>query len=149
MFQYERKYQISNGAFSSVFCIKQRGKRFHTLYAAKYLRANTERAKREVEILLRLQHCDQACCNISPSETDCSVQVINFIEVFHCEYHTILVTEFLPGEAANQGIASKRGFNHWLQNVFLPKFFYLIRKCGPFVTTEISTCWPRVHCAHT
>ena len=47
-FQYERKYQISNGPFSSVFCIKQRGKRYHTLYAAKYLRANTERAKREV-----------------------------------------------------------------------------------------------------
>ena len=46
--QYERKYQISNGPFSSVFCIKQRGKRYHTHYAAKYLRANTERAKREV-----------------------------------------------------------------------------------------------------
>ena len=47
-FQYERRYQISNGPFSSVFCIKQRGKRYHTPYAAKYLRANTERAKREV-----------------------------------------------------------------------------------------------------
>ena len=46
--QYERKYQISNGPFSSVFCVKQRGKRYHTHYAAKYLRANTERAKREV-----------------------------------------------------------------------------------------------------
>ena len=33
--QYERKYQISNGAFSSVFCIKRRGSKNKTLYAAK------------------------------------------------------------------------------------------------------------------
>ena len=33
--QYERKYQISNGAFSSVFCIKRRGNKNKTLYAAK------------------------------------------------------------------------------------------------------------------
>ena len=52
-FQYERRYQISNGPFSSVFCIKQRGKRYHTHYAAKYLRANTERAKREVSAEVR------------------------------------------------------------------------------------------------
>ena len=37
----------------------------------------------QVDILLKLQHCDQ---------------VIKFIEVFHCEFHTILVTEFLPGK---------------------------------------------------
>ena len=36
----------------------------------------------QIDILLKLQHCDQ---------------VIKFIEVFHCEFHTILVTEFLPG----------------------------------------------------
>ena len=37
----------------------------------------------QVDVLLKLQHCPQ---------------VIRFIEVFHCEFHTILVTEFLPGE---------------------------------------------------
>ena len=36
-FQYERKYQISNGAFSSVFCIKRRGSKNKTLYAAKVM----------------------------------------------------------------------------------------------------------------
>ena len=36
----------------------------------------------QVDVLLKLQHCPQ---------------VIKFIEVFHCEFHTILVTEFLPG----------------------------------------------------
>ena len=37
-FQYERKHQISNGAFSSVFCVKLRGKKNNILYAAKYLK---------------------------------------------------------------------------------------------------------------
>ena len=37
----------------------------------------------QIDILLKLQHCDQ---------------VIKFIEVFNCEFHTILVTEFLPGK---------------------------------------------------
>ena len=57
LLQYERKYQISNGPFSSVFCVKQRGKRYHTHYAAKYLRANTERAKREVSRRGRQSGC--------------------------------------------------------------------------------------------
>ena len=53
------------------------------MYAAKYLRSNTERAKREMVILMKLKRCPQ---------------VITLIETFHCEFHTILVTEFLPGE---------------------------------------------------
>ena len=48
--QYERKHQISNGAFSSVFCVKLRGKRNNILYAAKYLKANTDAADREVQV---------------------------------------------------------------------------------------------------
>jgi len=80
--KYERKYQISNGAFSSVFCIKRRGSKNKTLYAAKYLRAETERAQREVDILTKCLTCPQ---------------IIDFVEAFHTQYHTILVTEFLPG----------------------------------------------------
>ena len=75
IFQYERRYQISNGPFSSVFCVKQRGKRYHTHYAAKYLRANTERAKREVrreegvkviDIILLLGGCPPQTTELSP-----------------------------------------------------------------------------------
>lgn len=80
--KYEQKYQISNGAFSSVFCIKQLRKKNRILYAAKYLKATREAAKREVEILVKLRRCNQ---------------VVTFIEVFQCQFYTILVTEYLPG----------------------------------------------------
>eukprot|EP00092_Neocalanus_flemingeri_P028870 GFUD01031348.1.p1 GENE.GFUD01031348.1~~GFUD01031348.1.p1 ORF type:complete len:678 (-),score=184.77 GFUD01031348.1:119-2152(-) len=80
--KYEQKNQISSGAFSSVFCIKQIRKKNRILYAAKYLKASREAAKREVEILVKLRRCSQ---------------VVTFIEVFHCQFYTILVTEYLPG----------------------------------------------------
>ena len=81
-FQYEQKNQISSGAFSSVFCIKQLRKKNKILYAAKYLKASREAAKREVEILVKLRRCNQ---------------VVTFIEVYQCQFYTILVTEYLPG----------------------------------------------------
>jgi len=80
--QYERKHQISNGAFSSVFCVKLRGKRNNILYAAKYLKAHTDAADREVQVLRRLQK---------------SQHVLKFIECFRCEFHTIIITEYLSG----------------------------------------------------
>jgi len=80
--KYEQKNQISNGAFSSVFCIKQLKKKTRVLYAAKYLKANREATKREVEILVKLRRCNQ---------------VVTLIEVFQCQFYTILVTEYLPG----------------------------------------------------
>ena len=37
--QYEQKRQIASGAFSSVFCVRPRGRRqSRTLYTAKYLK---------------------------------------------------------------------------------------------------------------
>jgi len=80
--KYEQKNQISSGAFSSVFCIKQLRKKNKILYAAKYLKASREAAKREVEILVKLRRCNQ---------------VVTFIEVYQCQFYTILVTEYLPG----------------------------------------------------
>jgi serine/threonine protein kinase len=65
-----------------VFCIKQLRKKNRILYAAKYLKATREAAKREVEILVKLRRCNQ---------------VVTFIEVFQCQFYTILVTEYLPG----------------------------------------------------
>ena len=93
--QYERKHQISNGAFSSVFCVRLRGRKSGTggggnnaaaatLYAAKYLKAGTEAAEREVAVLRQLQKCQH---------------VLKFVECFHCEFHTIIVTEYLSGES--------------------------------------------------
>ena len=83
LLQYEQKHQLSSGAFSSVFCIKQLHKKNKILYAAKYLKASRDAAKREVEILEKLKKCSQ---------------VVSFIEVFHCQFYTILVTEYLPGK---------------------------------------------------
>jgi len=80
--KYEQKNLISSGAFSSVFCIKQLRKKNKILYAAKYLKASKEAAKREVEILVKLRKCNQ---------------VVTLIEVFQCKFYTILVTEYLPG----------------------------------------------------
>ena len=65
-----------------MFCIKQLRKKNRILYAAKYLKATREAAKREVEILVKLRRCNQ---------------VVTFIEVFQCQFYTILVTEYLPG----------------------------------------------------
>ena len=82
-FQYEQNHQISNGAFSSVFCVRQLKKKTRVLYAAKYLKANKEANIRETEILIKLRKCSQ---------------VVNLVEVFHCQFYTILVTEYLPGK---------------------------------------------------
>jgi len=89
--KYERKSQLSNGVFSSVYSVKLRGKLNKQLYAAKYLGAHTEAARREVDILTRLRKCNQ---------------VVRFVEVFHCEYHTILVTEFLQGSDLFERVSS-------------------------------------------
>jgi len=80
--KYERRYQISNGAFSSVYCVKQRGARNKVQFAAKYLARTCTTARREAEVLEQLRTC---------------TQVVNFVEAFHCEFHTIMVTEFLSG----------------------------------------------------
>ena len=81
-FQYEQKRQIASGAFSSVFCIRARTKRSQILYAAKYLKTPLEVAQQEIDILIKLRNCSQ---------------VVKFIEVFHCNFYTIVVTEFLSG----------------------------------------------------
>ena len=81
-FQYEQKRQIASGAFSSVFCIRARAKKSQILYAAKYLKTRLEAAQQEIQILVKLRNCSQ---------------VVKFIEVFHCNFYTIVVTEFLSG----------------------------------------------------
>jgi len=81
--KYERKRIISNGASSSVFCVAERKRgRSDQVYAAKYLKSNSSSSRREVEILRRLER---------------GPNLLNLVEVFHCEYHLILVTEYLAG----------------------------------------------------
>merc|ERR1719244_1469801 len=71
--KYERKSQLSHGAFSSVFCVNQRGSKNKTQYAAKYLSRTKDAAvQREVSLLSRLSRCSQ---------------VITYIEAFHCQFH--------------------------------------------------------------
>ena len=80
--KYQKVQQISNGSFTSVFCIKDRGKT-GTIYAAKFMKDKTKNANEEVEILKTLQNCEQ---------------VPKIVDVFHSDYQTILITEYLAGE---------------------------------------------------
>ena len=75
--------QISNGSYTSVFCVKDRGK-FGPLYAAKYMKDKTKFGNSEVDILKQLQNCDQ---------------VVKLKEEHHDNYQTILITEFLSGHS--------------------------------------------------
>eukprot|EP00092_Neocalanus_flemingeri_P033572 GFUD01036497.1.p1 GENE.GFUD01036497.1~~GFUD01036497.1.p1 ORF type:complete len:690 (+),score=174.45 GFUD01036497.1:62-2131(+) len=79
--KYQKIQQISNGSFTSVFCIKDRGKK-GTIYAAKFMKDKTKNGNEEVEILKTLQNCEQ---------------VPQMIDVFHTDYQTILITEYLAG----------------------------------------------------
>ena len=79
--KYEKVRQISNGSFTSVFCIKDRGK-IGTIYAAKFMKDKIKNDNEEVEILKALQNCEQ---------------VPKIIDVFHSDYQTILVTEYFAG----------------------------------------------------
>jgi len=79
--KYEKSYQLSNGAFSSVFCVRLRSAK-NSLFAAKHLARASCTAEREAEILGALKRC---------------AQVVPFVEGFHCKFHTIVVTELLSG----------------------------------------------------
>ena len=80
--KYEKVRQISNGSFTSVFCIKDRGK-IGTIYAAKFMKDKIKNDNEEVEILKALQNCEQ---------------VPKIIDVFHSDYQTILITEYFAGK---------------------------------------------------
>ena len=80
--KYEKVGKISNGSFTSVFCIKDRGKK-GTIYAAKFMKDKIKNDNEEVVILKALQNCEQ---------------VPKIIDVFHADYQTILITEYLAGE---------------------------------------------------
>lgn len=79
--KYEKVRQISNGSFTSVFCIKDRG-RIGTVYAAKFMKDKMKNENVEVGILKSLQNCEQ---------------VPKIIDIFHSEYQTILITEYFAG----------------------------------------------------
>ena len=79
--KYEKVRQISNGSFTSVFCIKDRGK-IGTIYAAKFMKDKIRDDNEEVEILKALQNCEQ---------------VSKIIDVFHSDYQTVLITEYFAG----------------------------------------------------
>ena len=83
--------QVSNGSYTSVFCVKEKGES-KTLYAAKYMKDKTEYGNDEVEILKKLQNCDK---------------IIHLVEDFHENYQTILITEYLTGKMDNLSITSK------------------------------------------
>ena len=80
--KYEKVRQISNGSFTNVFCIKDRG-RIGTVYAAKFMKDNTRNDNIEVQLMKALQNCEQ---------------VPKIIDIFHFEYQTILITEYFAGE---------------------------------------------------
>ena len=79
--RYEKICQISNGSFTSVFCVRDRGK-LGPIYAAKYMKDKIEHDNAEVNILKKLQNCQQ---------------VPKIIEVCHKRYQTILITEYFAG----------------------------------------------------
>ena len=79
--KYEKVRQISNGSFTSVFCIKDRG-RIGTVYAAKFMKDKMLDENVEVGILKSLQNCEQ---------------VPKIIDIFHSQYQTILITEYFAG----------------------------------------------------
>ena len=79
--KYEKVRQISNGSFTSVFCIKDRG-RIGTVYAAKFMKDKMKNENVEVGILKSLQNCEQ---------------VPKIIDIFHYDYQTILITEYFAG----------------------------------------------------
>ena len=80
--KYEKVRQISNGSFTSVFCVKDRGK-IGTIYAAKFMKDQIKNDNEEVEILKALQNCEQ---------------IPKIIDVFHSDYQTILITEYFAGK---------------------------------------------------
>ena len=73
--------QISNGSYTTVFCVKEK-KDSESLFAAKYMKDTTEYGNEEVEILKKLQNCDK---------------IIDLVEEYHENYQTILITEYLTG----------------------------------------------------
>ena len=94
--KYEKLRQISNGSFTSVFCIKDRGKTGSVL-AAKFMKDNLKNDNQEVEILRRLQNCER---------------VPKIVDVIHSDYQTILVTDYFAGKCSS----SAKHENHYLVN---------------------------------
>ena len=76
-------YQLSNGSYTKMFCVKDRGKD-GPVYAAKYMKDKTVDGNTEVEILRSLQS---------------SGHVVKIVESVHQSYQTILITEYLAGQS--------------------------------------------------
>lgn len=74
---------MSNGSYTKMFCVKDRG-REGPLYAAKHMMDNVVDGNTEVDILRSLQS---------------SENVVKIIETFHHELQTILITEYLAGQS--------------------------------------------------
>ena len=94
--QYEKLSQISNGSYTSVFIVRDRGKNDNslleenseegTLLAAKFMKDKTEFGNSEVDILRQLQGNEH---------------IPRLIEDFHHDFQTILITEYLAGTRHN------------------------------------------------
>ena len=78
-------YQLTNGSYTKMFCVKDRGKE-GPVYAAKHMKDRTFEGNAEVEILSNLQS---------------SEHVVKIIESFHLDYQTILITEYLAGQSVS------------------------------------------------
>ena len=89
---YEKVSRISNGSYTSVFIVRDRGKDENSqsernfeegpLLAAKFMKDKTEFGNSEVDILRQLQGSDH---------------IPKLVEDFHHDYQTILITEYLAG----------------------------------------------------
>lgn len=80
--KYQELQQIANSAYTAVFAVKDRGKA-GTVFAAKIMADRQKDGNEEVENLRALQNCEQ---------------VPRIVEVFHQDYQSILVMEYLAGQ---------------------------------------------------
>ena len=74
--------QISNGSYTSVFCVRDRV-RNGSLLAAKYMKDKTINGNSEVDILRDLQGCEK---------------IVKLFDAYHDNFQTILITEYLSGK---------------------------------------------------
>ena len=90
--KYEKMYQMSNGSYTKMFCVKDRGKD-GPIFAAKHMKDKTVDGNTEVEILRSLQS---------------SEHVVKIVETVHQSYQTILITEYLAGQSHLTPLSSRK-----------------------------------------
>lgn len=73
--------QISNGSYSAVWLVKERGTE-GPLLVAKTVQDTTVEGSPETNVLRSLQDCGQ---------------VVRLMDAFHSHLQTIIITEYLPG----------------------------------------------------